>query len=110
MDDVSALFSFKQNLTKSNNKRELKIMSAHAFLVCIIILKDFLSYHYFFSTAKDCSALNAPSNGSLVGNLTTYPHKVQFMCDEGFHLQGSKIRQCLSTGSWSGNDTLCDRK
>ena len=64
----------------------------------------------FFLTAKDCSALNAPSNGSLVGNLTTYPHKVQFLCDEGFKLQGSKIRQCLSTGNWSGTDTLCDRK
>ena len=35
---------------------------------------------------------------------------MQFLCDEGFELQGSKIRQCLSTGNWSGTDSLCDRK
>ena len=32
------------------------------------------------------------------------------MCDEGFTLRGSEIRQCLSNGTWSGNDTLCDGK
>lgn len=62
----------------------------------------------FYSTVKDCGALKAPVNGSLVGNLTTYPHKVQFMCDEGFNLRGSKIRQCLSTGNWSGQDSFCE--
>ena len=65
---------------------------------------------YILSTAKDCGALKTPSNGSLIGNLTTFSNKVQFMCDEGFILRGSKIRQCLSTGSWSGNGTSCDRK
>ena len=59
-------------------------------------------------TAKDCGPLKTPSNGSLVGNLTTYPHKLQFMCDEGFNLRGSKIRQCLSTGNWSGNESFCE--
>ena len=63
---------------------------------------------HFFSTAKDCGGLKTPSNGSLVGNLTTYPNKVQFICDEGFILRGSKIRQCLSTGKWSGNESFCE--
>ena len=54
------------------------------------------------------NVLRTTSNGSLVGNLTTYPHKVQFMCDEGFILRGSKIRQCLSTGNWSGNESFCE--
>ena len=61
-----------------------------------------------FPTAKNCGVLETPSNGSLVGNLTTYPHKVQFMCDEGFNLRGSKIRECLSTGNWSGNESFCE--
>ena len=63
-----------------------------------------------FSTAKDCGTLKTPSNGSFVGNLTTYPQKVQFICDEGFNLRGSKIRQCLSTGNWSGNESFCKGK
>ena len=61
-----------------------------------------------FSTAKDCGALTTPSNGSLLGSMTTYPHKLKFMCDEGFILRGSKIRQCLSTGNWSGNESFCE--
>ena len=73
-------------------------------------VKPIFTSNIIFSTAKDCGALNAPRNGSLVDNLTTYPHKVQFLCDEGFELQGSKIRQCLSTGNWSGTDSSCDRK
>ena len=64
--------------------------------------------HIFLSTAKDCGHLKTPSNGSFVGNLTTYPNKVQFMCDEGFILRGSKIRLCLSTGKWSGNESFCE--
>ena len=63
---------------------------------------------HIVSTAKDCGALTTPSNGSLVGILTTYPYKVQFICDEGFILKGSKIRQCLSTGNWSGNESFCE--
>ena len=62
----------------------------------------------FYSTVKDCGVLKAPVNGSLVGNLTTYLHKVQSVCDEGFNLRGSKIRRCLSTGNWSGQDSFCE--
>ena len=35
---------------------------------------------------------------------------MQFICDEGFNLRGSKIRQCLSTGNWSGSESLCEGK
>ena len=63
---------------------------------------------HIVSTAKDCNLLKNPRNGSLVGILTTYPHEVQFICDEGFILRGSKIRQCLSTGNWSGNESFCE--
>ena len=35
-------------------------------------------------------------------------HPLQFMCNEGLILRGSKIRQCLSTGNWSGNESFCE--
>ena len=49
-----------------------------------------------------------PMNATSYGELTTYPNKVYFQCDEGFVLKGSSVRVCLANGSWSGNDTACE--
>ena len=48
-----------------------------------------------------------PMNGSVQGEKTYFPNLVQFACDEGFLLEGSRERQCLANGSWSGNQTFC---
>ena len=61
----------------------------------------------FVMTAKDCGVLASPMNGSSVGSKTTYPNKITFSCDEGFALEGSISRTCLSNGSWSGVQTVC---
>lgn len=61
----------------------------------------------FVMTAKDCGVLASPMNGSSVGSKTTYPNKITFSCDEGFTLKGSISRTCLSNGSWSGVQTVC---
>ena len=61
----------------------------------------------FVVTAKDCGVLASPMNGSSVGSKTTYPNKITFSCDEGFTLKGSVVRRCLSNGSWSGVQTVC---
>lgn len=58
--------------------------------------------------AVECGSLAMPTNGSTYGELTTYPNKVYFNCDEGFVLQGSSIRVCMANGSWSGTETLCE--
>jgi len=58
--------------------------------------------------ANDCGKLLTPQNGSLFGNITTYPNKVTFTCDEGFIIRGSKVRQCQADRTWTGNDTYCD--
>ena len=63
-----------------------------------------------FSTAKDCGILSVPMNGSLTGSDTTFPNEVTFSCDEGFILNGSSVRRCLSDGSWSGIQTSCEGK
>ena len=57
--------------------------------------------------AKDCGPLAVPTNGSSRGKLTTFPNKILFNCDEGFHRRGSHIRHCRENGTWSGNETFC---
>lgn len=61
-----------------------------------------------FSSAKDCGILSVPLNGSLTGSETTFPNEVTFSCDDGFILNGSSVRHCLSDGSWSGIQTSCE--
>lgn len=77
-------------------------------MLCIdITIQELKLYHYFPPLAKDCGELVTPTNGSSFGNLTTYPHEKIFSCDEGFILRGSRTRQCLPSGNWSGNTTIC---
>ena len=69
----------------------------------------YFSFHCGMETkAKNCGALQSPTNGSLLGNMTTYPHKVKLACNDGFNLRGSRVRQCLSHGNWSGSNTICE--
>lgn len=61
-----------------------------------------------WNLANNCGPLQAPMNGTLSGNRTTYPNKINFKCDDGFILQGSTVRQCQPNKHWSGNDTFCE--
>jgi len=63
---------------------------------------------FFPPLAKDCSYLQIPVNGSLVGlYLTTFPNSLTFACDPGFILKGSRVRHCEADAVWSGNETFC---
>lgn len=61
----------------------------------------------YLALAKDCGSLAVPLNGSVIGLDTTFPNEIAFRCDDGFNMAGSRIRKCLSTGIWSGNQTSC---
>lgn len=65
-----------------------------------------IKYPHVYS-AKDCGPLAVPTNGSSLGNLTIFPNKIHFGCDEGFNLRGSHTRHCQANGTWSGNQTFC---
>ena len=55
----------------------------------------------------DCGYITTPQNGSKFGGEITYPHFIEFSCDEGFIMLGSKTRNCLANGTWSGQRTIC---
>lgn len=56
--------------------------------------------------------LTAPSNGSILGNCeSTYGSVCEFVCDEGYKLDGSATRNCTIDGNnymvWSGTVVTC---
>ena len=70
-------------------------------------LKKIINY-FVYVTAVDCGPLPLLLNGSHVGNLTTYPNKIVFSCDDGFLLRGSAERFCQANRTWSGTQTKCE--
>ncbi|XP_074636588.1 uncharacterized protein LOC141894732 [Acropora palmata] len=54
-----------------------------------------------------CGRLLPPTNGSLVGEETTFPNHVEIRCDEGFILRGSQRRTCQADRTWSGTTASC---
>ncbi|KAB0365770.1 hypothetical protein FD754_009926 [Muntiacus muntjak] len=54
-----------------------------------------------------CGELPTPPNGNKIGTQTSYGSTAIFTCDSGFMLVGSAVRECLSSGLWSGSDTRC---
>ena len=77
------------------------------FKKCSAEFKQTLNKLYFYP-AQDCGPLAVPINGSSNGDLTVFPNKIVFGCDEGFLLGGSDMRHCLANGTWSGNQTFCE--
>ncbi|MBZ3869507.1 CUB and sushi domain-containing protein 3 [Sciurus carolinensis] len=54
-----------------------------------------------------CGELPTPPNGNKIGTQTSYGSTAIFTCDSGFMLVGSAVRECLSSGLWSGSETRC---
>ncbi|ERE50602.1 CUB and sushi domain-containing protein 1 [Cricetulus griseus] len=54
-----------------------------------------------------CGELPTPPNGNKIGTQTSYGSTAIFTCDVGFMLVGSAVRECLSSGLWSGSETRC---
>ncbi|XP_073446315.1 CUB and sushi domain-containing protein 3 isoform X7 [Dendrobates tinctorius] len=54
-----------------------------------------------------CGELSVPPNGKKIGTQTTFGSTAIFTCDSGYMLVGSVVRECLSSGLWSGTETRC---
>ena len=61
-----------------------------------------------------CLNLAQPNNGGIdcsMGDdgVPSFEDTCSFTCNTGYELIGSETRMCQSNGSWSGNETLCNR-
>ncbi|XP_078585767.1 CUB and sushi domain-containing protein 1-like [Branchiostoma floridae x Branchiostoma japonicum] len=54
-----------------------------------------------------CSDLPEPTHGSVTGGNTFQDIKT-FSCDAGYRLEGSTIRECSASGTWTGSETVCN--
>ncbi|XP_071132432.1 uncharacterized protein [Mytilus edulis] len=54
-----------------------------------------------------CPALPDPANGQAMYGSTTVGSILQYSCNCGYHLIGSKVRKCQSGGLWDGRNAIC---
>ncbi|TSK31354.1 CUB and sushi domain-containing protein 3 [Bagarius yarrelli] len=54
-----------------------------------------------------CGEQSTPANGQKIGTQTTFGATAIFTCEAGYMLVGSTVRECLSSGLWSGTETRC---
>ncbi|KAH0631151.1 hypothetical protein JD844_005313 [Phrynosoma platyrhinos] len=54
-----------------------------------------------------CGDLPVPPNGNRIGTLTTYGATAIFSCNTGYTLVGSRVRECMANGLWSGLEVTC---
>ena len=66
--------------------------------------------HCFNVSEVDCGEPSRPKNGRVEITGTEFNDIANFQCDEGYDLLGSKSRVCQADGSWSGEETVCERK
>ncbi|XP_034056770.1 CUB and sushi domain-containing protein 3-like isoform X4 [Gymnodraco acuticeps] len=54
-----------------------------------------------------CGEQPSLPNGKKIGTQTSFGATAIYTCDAGFMLVGSAVRECLSSGLWSGTETRC---
>lgn len=62
---------------------------------------------FYFYLVISCGELPSPPFGTKLGTLTTFGATAIFMCNHGYTLVGSHVRECAANGLWSGADTRC---
>ncbi|XP_055110866.1 CUB and sushi domain-containing protein 2 isoform X5 [Symphalangus syndactylus] len=54
-----------------------------------------------------CGELPIPPNGHRIGTLSIYGATAIFSCNSGYTLVGSRVRECMANGLWSGSEVRC---
>jgi len=68
------------------------------------------SCHSVSLVVMDCGSPGYPENGDSNFDATTYGSLTTHSCDEGYSLEGDKIRTCYGNGTWSGESPKCKRE
>ncbi|XP_028411074.1 complement factor B-like isoform X2 [Dendronephthya gigantea] len=61
-----------------------------------------------FCRKKRCPRPDIPQHGRIFGNNFFIGSTVEFFCNSGFTLYGSRKRTCQDDKTWNGSATVCD--
>lgn len=78
--------------------------------IIITVLGIYLNSFYKISllvSVISCGELPTPPFGTKLGTLTTFGATAIFMCNHGYTLVASHVRECGADGLWSGAETKC---
>ncbi|KTG02859.1 hypothetical protein cypCar_00029462, partial [Cyprinus carpio] len=73
----------------------------------IIAHTQVMDLNKYLTPIISCGELPSLPNGRKMGTLTTYGATAIFMCNTGYTLVGSHVRECQANGLWSGDETKC---
>ena len=67
----------------------------------------------FFPIVVNCSSVPDLNNGMVIYNSqgqdgTLVGATVNYTCDTGYTLSGSRMRTCQANGTWTDSDPTCD--
>ena len=58
--------------------------------------------------APSCGTPDPPiEDGIMIGSDFRFPAKIEFKCNEGYSMEGSKLAQCLGSGQWNMPTPRC---
>ncbi|KAL0604877.1 CUB and sushi domain-containing protein 2 [Plecturocebus cupreus] len=66
-----------------------------------------LTEHLVIIVVISCGELPIPPNGHRIGTLSVYGATAIFSCNSGYTMVGSRVRECMANGLWSGSEVRC---
>lgn len=63
--------------------------------------------HFMIFPVISCGELPTPPSGHRIGTMSVYGATAIFSCNSGYTLVGSRVRECLANGLWSGSEVRC---
>lgn len=69
--------------------------------------RDWLPEHFLVFVVISCGELPVPPSGHRIGTLSVYGATAIFSCNSGYTLVGSRVRECMANGLWSGSEVRC---
>ena len=76
------------------------------FLLLLLLLL-FSVFFYHNVAARNCGHLATPLNGIINSYVFNYGSTVEYICDKGYTLVGSKQRVCQANQTWNGTSPHC---
>lgn len=67
----------------------------------------FSEYFVISFLVISCGELPIPPSGHRIGTLSVYGATAIFSCNSGYTLVGSRVRECMANGLWSGSEVRC---